>query len=191
MLRGYLLCTGVGAAVGALAVAGAYRAGWFVSEIVYTLPEAAAPQMMLPELFLRPQDGSPGVDELRKRLGASGRVVFRSNDGIAYRTDDDWEITFRREPDRGVDILRYGFDGPHNYRGKYELSADGRVKFTGLSGDLSAWLPEFLLQGRHGALLLLPNSSNLALSQQQTFYFRRLTGDDEQEAFSESGTRPP
>jgi len=121
---------------------------------------------------------------LRKRLVALGRVVFRSNDGIAYRTDDDWEITFGREPDRDLDILHFGL-GLEHYQGKYELREDGHVTLRGRSGADFPRLPELVLQACEGALFLLPFSSNPDPARDQTWYFRMLTGDDAQEALSE------
>jgi len=183
MLLRYVGCMGLGACAAVLLLAGARSAGWFgsVRECVsMPAPKASAPGFT----SLSEDRAKAGVEELRKRLGASGRVVFRSYDGIAYRHDDDWEITFGREPDRDLDILYFGF-GLEHYQGSYELREDGRVKLLGLSGAHLARLPELLLQARHGALFLLPFSPSPDLAREERWYLRMLTGDDEQEALSD------
>lgn len=183
MLRGYLACVALGAGGAVLLLAGARSVGWLgtTKECVDT----PAPKASAPAFASVGKDGAKaGAEELRKRLGASRRVVFRSNDGIAYRRDDDWEVTFEGEPDRNVDILHFGVALVH-YQGKYELREDGRVMLVGSPGENFPLLPELVLQSLRGGLFLLPSAMSPELARRQTWYFRMLTGDDEQEALSD------
>ena len=183
MLRWYLACVGLGAGAAVLLLAGARSAGWLRSTpecVAAPAPKGSAPGFA----FLREGSGRAGVEELRKRLAAAQRVVFRSNDGIAYRSDDDWEITFGPEPERAIDILYFGLSGEY-YAGKYQLSEDGRVTLQGPIGADFPQLPELVLQARHGGLFLVPFTLSPDPVRDETWYFRMLTGDDEQEALSD------
>jgi hypothetical protein len=183
MLVKYLGCGALGAAAAMLLVVSTHGTGWFASPRL--CPPVTDPNAVPPAFaFVRQDKGTEGAEELRRRLDAARWVVFRSHDGIAYRTDDDWEITFGRDPDRTIDILHFGLGLEHG-QGTYELREDGRVRLLGLSGTNFPAFPELMLQARHGALLLLPFSMSPDLVRDDTWYFRMLTGDDAQEALSD------
>jgi hypothetical protein len=128
------------------------------------------------------ETGAPAVDAFRRRISASGNVVFRSHDGKALRRDSDFELIFHRDAGR-VDLLFFGF-GLMLYQGEYAISADGKVTLT-LSGERAPRLRELTLhlQRPGGVLLLLPtsNGSEVAEPSDHTDFwrFRMLTGDDE------------
>lgn len=94
---------------------------------------------------------SAAVSAFQGRIATSGAAVFRSNDGKAYRMDNDTELVFQKDE---VHMLLYGL-ALADCRGTYDLAADGRLvtKFEHCE------LPVMTLEGESDSLLLRPERS--------------------------------
>jgi hypothetical protein len=138
--------------------------GWVGLAIVATMSGCAARQ--------RP---SPAISSLQERIAERGAVVFRSNDGVAHRMDNDTELVFRRN-DVLMLLYRFGLSG---CRGAYEFT-DGRVVTHFKNCDEQ--LPPLRVEGQPDFLRLRSHKSGSdaqSLGAGNEWLFRMLSGSDE------------
>jgi hypothetical protein len=133
------------------------------------------------------QHGHAEVSPFTRAISERGSVSFRSNNGKAYRSDGDTELTFYSNGE--VCMLEYGFSG-EAFWGNYHTHPDGCI-VSWFRDYRSEWPVMFVeqdgsflvLRPRYQPNGLMPMEPGDATrpAEQQYWRFRMLSGDDEKE----------